>query len=174
MNTYRGHCTKRELKTNAHSREQSSSVNMHGCLVWYPTAIVYPKTINNKCTKMALRKQPCTEKLQSPPIRPLLLLSQTSFRPLPPSLWLLLPLLLSMANAQSIQGFVYWDSDLNGILSEGALDRYGTVVHGECISALQLLLLATMQFVSRTNVKMLEDGLAQARAAVQHFNYIYE
>ncbi|KAL3797259.1 hypothetical protein HJC23_004551 [Cyclotella cryptica] len=57
-----------------------------------------------------------------------MILPQSSIRPLPRSLWLLLPLLLSRANAQSVQGFVYWDSDFNGILSEGVLDRYGTVV----------------------------------------------
>jgi hypothetical protein len=107
---------------------------------------------------MASEKKPCTERFQSPPMLPLLLLSQPSFWPLPPSLWLLLPLLLSTAKAQSIQGFVYWDSDLNGILSEGVLDPYGTFVHGECISALLLLLFATMKFVSI--VQVLEDGLA--------------
>lgn len=40
----------------------------------------------------------------------------------------LLPSLI--AGQQSIQGFIYWDEDFNGVLTEGVLNPYGTYVRG--------------------------------------------
>jgi hypothetical protein len=46
---------------------------------------------------------------------------------------LLVTLLTRVAAQASIQGFVYWDADFNGVLSEGVLDQYGTYLKGALI-----------------------------------------
>jgi hypothetical protein len=44
-------------------------------------------------------------------------------------------IIMTPCRSQSIQGFVYWDADFNGVLSEGVLDPYGIYLRGMSLNS---------------------------------------